>query len=93
MRITRDELLRDAMQLKIELNENEIEILLNDINTFYDKHPDGVDLTGVDMMRYVNDEVVNVFSSSGEKHVDVESLLENVKDRKGNYIKVPKVLD
>ncbi len=93
MRITREELLKDAASLKIDLTENEIEKLLKDVNTFYDKHPEGIDLTDVEMMRYVNKEVVNVFASSEEEHIDVESLLVNVKDRKGNYVKVPKVLD
>ncbi len=93
MKFTKEELIKDAETLKISLTDRETEILFKEISTFYDKHPEGISLDGIEMMRFVNEDVVNVFRTQEVELVKVEDLMKNVHDREGNYIKVPKVID
>ncbi len=90
-KVERDTIIKDAKALKINLTEAEIDLYVDEVNKFISLHPE-LQLGDVEPLRYVNEEVVNVFNSNDEAVVEVDLLLSNVEDREGNYIKVPKVL-
>ncbi len=90
-KVSKATILKDAWALKVCLEEENIDYYVSEVNNFISKHPE-VDLKGVKPLRYVNEEVVNVFQSTDNELASAEDVMKNVKDREGNYIKVPKVL-
>lgn len=97
-KVTKKDIIDDAWALKVSLTEEEVDYCVGEVNNFFASRPDFncddisescVELTP---LRYVNSEVVNVFSAREETLVSAEEVLSNTLDREGNYVKVPKVL-
>ncbi len=90
-KVSKEVILKDALALKIDLEDDLIDYYLEEVNTFINSRPE-IDLQGVLPLRYVNADVVNVFSTTQNDLLNVDDLMKNVSNREGNYIKVPKVL-
>ncbi len=90
-KVSKDIILKDAWALKISLDAKDVDYYVSEVNKFISKHPK-LDLSGVKPLRYVNEDVCNVFMSCTNELASVEDVMKNVSDREGNYIKVPKVL-
>ncbi len=90
-KITKAEIIEDAKSLKITISDDEAKFFCDEVNEYMETRPD-IDYSNIEALRYVNPETINVFSSGEQKLIDVDDLISNVKDREGNYVKVPRVI-
>lgn len=90
-KVNKEVILKDAWALKVHLADDEVDYYVDEVNKFIELHPE-IDLKDVKPLRYVNEEVINVFSSVDNELASSSDVLKNVRDREGNYVKVPKVL-
>lgn len=97
-KVSREEMINNSEVIKISLTDEEIDYCVNEVNKFFDNRPElnceevRENCVTLEPLRYVNSDVVNVFSARGETLVSAEDVLANTLDKEGNYIKVPKVL-
>ncbi len=98
IKVTKQDIIDDAWSLKVDLTEEEVEYCVNEVNDFFESRLEldcnemSESCVDIAPMRYVNSELVNVFSVREENLITAEELLINTKDKEGNYVKVPKVL-
>lgn len=97
-KIGKEEIINNAWALKVSLTDQEIDYCVEEVNKFFDSRPElNCELVDDDCMtlsplRYVHEDIVNVFSAREETLASTEDVLVNASDREGNYIKIPKVL-
>ncbi|MFV0498969.1 MAG: Asp-tRNA(Asn)/Glu-tRNA(Gln) amidotransferase subunit GatC [Bacilli bacterium] len=93
-KINKLDIKNNANALKMEMTDSEIEYCLEEANKFFDSRPkfNFENRDDLKELRYVNENVVNVFSSNEDVIVSADEVLLNAIDREGNYFKVPKVI-
>lgn len=97
-KVTKEDIVANAWALKVDLTDSEVDYCVDEVNKFFAKRPEldcnyiDENCVALEPLRYVNENVVNVFSATEENIADTEDILSNTLDREGNYIKIPKVL-
>ncbi len=97
-KVSREEIINNSEVVKVKLTDEEVDYCMNEVNKFFDNRPElncdevNENCVVLEPLRYVNSDVVNVFSARGETLISAEDMLSNTLDKEGNYIKVPKVL-
>jgi aspartyl-tRNA(Asn)/glutamyl-tRNA(Gln) amidotransferase subunit C len=95
MKLDNETIIKIAHLARLEVNDTEKEVLLEDMNkilSFMDKLNE-LDTTGVEPLIYLTDEV-NVFRKDEiQQEITVEEALRNAPSQDGTYFKVAKVID
>ena len=95
MKLKNETISRIAHLARLEVNESEKEVLLEDMNkilSFMEKLNE-LDTTGVEPLIYLTNEV-NVFREDEvQQEITAEEALKNAPDQDGTYFRVAKVID
>jgi len=95
MKVNSETIDKIAHLARIEVQEEDKEVLLSDMNkilTFMDKLNE-VDTTGIEPLVYMNDEL-NVLREDEIKHeISTEIALENAPKKDGDFFRVAKVIN
>ena len=95
MKLNNDTISKIAHLARLEVNETEREVLLEDMNkilSFMEKLNE-LDTTGVDPLIYLTNEVNVYREDEVQKEITVDEALKNAPNQDGTYFRIAKVID
>jgi aspartyl-tRNA(Asn)/glutamyl-tRNA(Gln) amidotransferase subunit C len=95
MKLNNDTISKIAHLARLEVNETEREVLLEDMNkilSFMEKLNE-LDTTGVEPLIYLTNEVNVYREDEVQKEITVDEALKNAPNQDGTYFRIAKVID
>ena len=95
MKLNNETISKIAHLARLEVNESEREVLLDDMNKILDfmEKLNELDTTGVEPLIYLTDEVNVYREDEVQKEITVEEALHNAPNQDGVYFRIAKVID